>query len=545
VRAEPGGAPAGPGEALARGRLRAAGPLALAGLGAALLGLAWANRFVQDDAYIAFRYARHLAEGLGPVFNAGERVEGYTSALWVLLLAGALRAGADPVAASVALGLAAFLGSLLLTYRLARSLGLSPAGAATAVLVLGTNYSFSAYATGGLETSLQACLATAALALLAASEAAGRWSGRRLLALSLVGAAALLTRLDAAVLLAPAGALALADAARGAGRGGERARRLALLLAPGGAIVGGWFAWKLAYYGAVLPNTFHAKVDGVPPLVAGGYYLALFLMTYGLAPAVALAAGAPWPARRRTRLALWATLALWAAYVVWVGGDFMEFRLWVPVLPLLLVLVVGAVWTLAHRPLWRVLVPAALVACSAFHAVTQDLPHLVEPVRDLGAHVGRHWGPAGRALRRAFPDGGVRIATTAAGALPYLSRLETVDMLGLNDAWVARHGRPHRGRPGHQRLAPLAYLQRRHVHLLIGNPAVVAGDEPPFTREEWAGVLFGELIYEAPPGARFVEIPLEDGRKLVVVQLEPNAAVERAVRRHGWRAYPIRARGAA
>ena len=37
-----------------------------------------------DDAYITFRYSRNLAEGLGPVWNAGDPVEGYTNFLWML-----------------------------------------------------------------------------------------------------------------------------------------------------------------------------------------------------------------------------------------------------------------------------------------------------------------------------------------------------------------------------------------------------------------------------------------------------------------------------
>src|SRR5437899_3915697 len=44
-------------------------------------------RFGIDDAFINFRYAANLAAGLGPVFNPGERVEGYTAPAWVLLLA--------------------------------------------------------------------------------------------------------------------------------------------------------------------------------------------------------------------------------------------------------------------------------------------------------------------------------------------------------------------------------------------------------------------------------------------------------------------------
>src|SRR5215208_5361505 len=55
------------------------------------------SRVTFDDAYITFRYARHLAEGYG--FGAwnhtGEHVEGYSSPLWMLLLAGAARFGID------------------------------------------------------------------------------------------------------------------------------------------------------------------------------------------------------------------------------------------------------------------------------------------------------------------------------------------------------------------------------------------------------------------------------------------------------------------
>ena len=37
-----------------------------------------------DDAFISYRYALNLVEGKGLVFNAGERVEGYSNFLWTL-----------------------------------------------------------------------------------------------------------------------------------------------------------------------------------------------------------------------------------------------------------------------------------------------------------------------------------------------------------------------------------------------------------------------------------------------------------------------------
>ena len=54
------------------------------------------HAFLGDDSFISFRYAKHLAEGQGLVWNPGDRVEGYTNFLWVLLMAAGLSVGVAP-----------------------------------------------------------------------------------------------------------------------------------------------------------------------------------------------------------------------------------------------------------------------------------------------------------------------------------------------------------------------------------------------------------------------------------------------------------------
>ena len=49
---------------------------------------AWIYRWVDEDALINFRIIDNLLAGHGPVFNVGERVEAYTSPLWLFTLAG-------------------------------------------------------------------------------------------------------------------------------------------------------------------------------------------------------------------------------------------------------------------------------------------------------------------------------------------------------------------------------------------------------------------------------------------------------------------------
>ena len=77
------------------------------------------SRLTLDDAYITFRYARHLAEGygLGAWNHTGEHVEGYSSLLWTLLLAGAARLGVDVRLASKVLGAAAALVVIAVLFR--------------------------------------------------------------------------------------------------------------------------------------------------------------------------------------------------------------------------------------------------------------------------------------------------------------------------------------------------------------------------------------------------------------------------------------------
>ena len=67
----------------------------LPSIGAGLFIALWLDYrdFWLDDSFITFRYARNWADGLGPNFNPGEAVEGYTTFSWLTLVAIAFRFG--------------------------------------------------------------------------------------------------------------------------------------------------------------------------------------------------------------------------------------------------------------------------------------------------------------------------------------------------------------------------------------------------------------------------------------------------------------------
>jgi arabinofuranosyltransferase len=551
----------------------------------ALVLLAWINRFVQDDAFISFQYARNLVEGHGLVFNPGERVEGYTNFLWTLMIAAGLAAGFEPVAWSYGLGLALFAGSLWLTGLLARDLSGSGEAGLIAVLLVGTNYSFSAYATGGLETQLQAFLVVAAVWLSLAGiprmarasveadgtspsaagprAAAGGGMGASLGLLAAASAAygaALMTRLDSVVCLLVPGLVTLAACLRGGdatGRSGVGARvaRVGALLLPGTVLVAPWLFWKVSYYGVLLPNTFYVKVTSAASIARGGHYVYRFLASYWLLPLVLLGLTAR-PRRLAEMLrggsppwggAVAAAVAMWCAYVAAVGGDFMEFRFIVPVLPLGMALVGWCLVAVVEERRVRLALVALLAIGSALHAFTFFGVRDIETIDSLAIHMepdGGDWDEVGRALGEHFPAGsGVLIAVGPAGAIPYYSRLPALDMRGLIDPWVARHGIIVSTVPGHQRMAPMSYLIERGVNLVVGHPQVVprAGGLPgafPLAGLAQLG-LADATNATVPEGARVLAIPMSGERWLLVLYLVAHPDIERAIAEQRWAAIPL------
>ena len=141
-------------------------------LGAAAL-LALAARLLTgprtiDDAYITFRYARNLAEGVGLVYNSGEWVLGTTTPLWALVLAGGYTLGAkDLPTLAWLLGALFDAGTAALLAHLAIRAGLGALGAFLVGAAWALNPMSAGFAASGMETSLFILLAVAALTLTA------------------------------------------------------------------------------------------------------------------------------------------------------------------------------------------------------------------------------------------------------------------------------------------------------------------------------------------------------------------------------------------
>ena len=519
---------------------------------AVLTALAWHNRFVQDDAFISFRYSENLSRGEGLVWNEGERVEGYTNFLWTVIMAMPIGLEQDPVLWTYVIGLFLFATSLALTWQLAlETIGRESVALASVALV-GTNFTFSSYATGGLETQLQTALVLACL-VLAVHASSGRIDGWRCLLFSLLTSAAVLTRMDSVVLLAVPGLLLLYELFRKPLFARQKLWLLAVLATPFSGIVGTWVLWKYWYYGGLLPNTYYIKVGGVSghDLFRGSVYIAQFFVSYLLFPVglfyLLKVHRLGKDIGRSSFFLLNGALFLWLAYVIRVGGDFMEFRFLVPVLPLLFVL---TSWLVLQQVASRQIRAGLLILIlggSVFHALTytrSPLSRYMESVQELASHV-PGWKELGLFLEQSFPDRDVTIAVTPAGIIPFYSRLPSVDMLGLSDRWVAENGLRTMGRSGHRVMAPIHYLVAREVHLVFGHPyARDESDLPdgPYDFHSDLGSMFlGEAIdsESLPPDAEVLLLPVNQNRSVVCIYLTKSEVVEDAIREQGWLRYPL------
>jgi hypothetical protein len=149
--------------------------LLLAGLLLALLfalHCAYYWPFLSDDALVSLRYATRLASGSGLTWTDGERVEGYSNLLWVLLTAGGKLLGFDLIGSARALGGLGACSALILAGITPHLLRLSLPRLIGGGLVLALSSPLAVWAIGGLEQGFMA--GVLALALVAWSRVLSR-----------------------------------------------------------------------------------------------------------------------------------------------------------------------------------------------------------------------------------------------------------------------------------------------------------------------------------------------------------------------------------
>jgi len=465
--------------------------LALLVLGAAaVLTRLWAC----EDAYISFRYVENLLDGHGLVYNIGERVEGFTHPLWLLLIT-------PPTALGLPVRLSALSISLLftlITFYLVLFEDRKPDGNPVllplAPVLFITHTGFRDFSVSGLEFPLTALLLTMFLLSYKRSGllAKPRYHGALLAFLYLTHPEMILL---AVVLYARLAAQWVGSLRQGKSSEARLLVKDALSLSlPIVLLAGGYHLFRSLYYAELFPNTYFAKA-GLGAYWSQGWAYFLHFWRYSpvllasLLSAIALYAlqgrfrsEFHQKQERVTMLLLAVVLSL---YVVRLGGDFMAYRFLLPVLVILAIL-----W---NDLLDHLLTTSRSVAIGSVTMVALSSLLLLDPINapQREGHISderqyydlyhppllalfeepeqHRWYKAGLALKEwqqetQYP---VAHATINIGYLGYAagSGVRIVDAYGLTDREVARNWGVRRGRerPGHEMKLSLSMAIEKRV----------------------------------------------------------------------------------
>ncbi|RIL08342.1 MAG: hypothetical protein DCC75_09180 [Proteobacteria bacterium] len=427
--------------------------------------------FLTDDALISLRYAKRLLDGKGLTWTDGEYVEGYSNLLWVLCVAAIGSLGFDLVQVARVLGALLMAGAVVLTC--GRSI--------FAALLLTSTGLIAAWSVGGLEQPLLAVLL--ALSLNQAHRIFSRndYSNGSVLLCSLWLGLLSLSRSDGVLFTLPIAAAQLfgsADARR-------KIINICLLVSLPALLLGLHTAFRLYYYGEWVSNIAHVKIS--PTWKVLEYGIRYATRGYGAIFPLALLGGVGLGLliRRRayfpTVIMVFLSLAAWTAYMVFIGGDVNPpSRHFVPIAVLLcfgLRVFLSASETAKQagwlRPIFPLIflvhIPLQLLDAENRDAM-QNYSQGVWRGKELGLLLKE---------RFAAQEHKPLIAVDAAGAVPYWSELPALDMLGLNDRYLAKNPPANFGQGwiAHG-LGSGEYVLKRSPDIIIfGHPF---GSEPGF-----------------------------------------------------------------
>ena len=274
-----------------------------------------------------------------------------------------------------------------------------------------------------------------------------------------------------------------------------RRRERTTILLPGVATFSlpyaAFIVWRYTYYGDIFPNTFYAKATGggEAQFWGGLEYFGFGISTI-LGPFLLLCL-LPLFMRAQSQKSgvdgrgeldhtgsdghwflLWQLVAM-SAFIIYSGGDWMgSYRLFVPIMPALVVMVQHGAFVLweklraSERPgvLRRRLSVTVIVTIAGLFAYhTADVMLAAKKASGFAVRdpLNREYYRVAKVMReRIRPD--ATVALGEAGLIPYYSRLNVIDMRGLTDRYIARL----KGK-AHAKFEPMYVFRRKPNYLLL------------------------------------------------------------------------------
>ncbi len=393
--------------------------------------------FTLDESYITYRYSENLLSGKGLVFNEGELVEGYSNFTLVILGSMFMMMGDVVFYTKVFMIIAGIL-TLITVYKLSELLwGKSPYNVIAPILLSCTTI-FALWAVGGLETHLFTFLLVVSLYLFIYEER------KNTLPFSAITFSILaMTRPDGAIIFVISAAYRFYRILSSGSKPSSSIRYFLLWIVIFSAIYAPYFICRVSYYGSFFPTNFYVKVSNTSSLFPP--YLGEFVGFIINAVSIPLLIFAIIPLFVRKindddkyLITIGIAVAIIYNYVNGVG----VYRHFVQLLPIIFIYVQSGLTTFFKQ--MKITTPGKLIVMILI-IVSLSIPSLPfgngslklmadsysEGLNNAHIYVGK-W------LRENAP-GDSLIAVGDAGALPFYSRLKTIDLNGLVDKHIAHN----------------------------------------------------------------------------------------------------------
>lgn len=421
-------------------------------------------KWTVDDAYITFRYADNFATSGQLTWNVDEDpVEGYTGVLLPIVLAGAIRIGVSPETASHVIGVASYFLIAFFLFLIFKKIRVRPIVSSIILLFYLTFPFLFTNAWSGLETMLFAALITFSMFLaVVCFERKRRRAFFWLLPILLLTS---LTRPEGVVFsIAMIGAALIHTYKFEKDIWKKRVWMTALFYVLPAAI---YFIWRVDYYGQFLPNTFYIKSGG-------GFALnhikdvTHFLVAFFGVPAIgAMMLFVLEPDALREKIkqkkiftGIQHIVPVLTACFAFLGVLLVQFtmtklkmnfsyRFFIPFVPILLV----ALGTVAHlgthmltqtkaqQPIRFRLILVLLILLGGYYALqaTHRLKDEIKWAKEYRQLIETQHIPAAAFINQYIPKDEWLVMLYDAGAVPYFTGLQAIDMGGLNDEYIAGH----------------------------------------------------------------------------------------------------------
>ena len=445
-----------------------------------------------DDAYISYRYSKNFVENHGLVYNQGEYVEGYTSFLWVILVGLIGKTGFEVPTIGKVLCILFGLGSLIITYFIVRGFDRRYRMAAIlAALLLAFRIDYGVHFQSGMETSFNIFMLSLGFYLYLQKH---RYS---LFITGIVAGLLPLIRPDGILFLSAIVLSELISIKNGSLK--RCLKNISLFLLPAVIILILHLIWRYSYYGELLPNTFYAKSSGfyLIKYVRGAYYLLKFFVYGGgflyFIPAVYFIFRFFKNKHVRTMAII---IFLYLLFNIYASGDWTSYsRFMMPVLPLIVIAssfgIMKILSLLKANKIVSILVILTFMAAGFQNGLfLKALPTELIIKHRKRIKLWITLCEDFRKLKVEHPD--LIIASSPIGAIGYYSEAYIIDMMGLTNRHIAKHGKKFMGAPGHERW-DIEYVLNQKPHIIYAGGSTLLLDG---TRKPSLGEHTSEEIYQ-------------------------------------------------